>query len=109
MEAFGASMWPMGRPVDFLCGYRGIGAAVEIKTGKGKLRPSQVKFFAEYRGLARVIRTVDDGINLLNYMQLVAANYLQTDEMLKAKLPRRHVLAQPIVVMPVTAKPRGRG
>lgn len=69
----GATWEPLGRPVDGLLGFRGVSAAVELKTPSGALRPSQVKFFARFSGLAVVVRTVDEAEALLRRMKAIGA------------------------------------
>lgn len=45
------SLADMGKGVpDLLVGYRGATYLMEVKTGNGKLRASQEKFIAEWRG-----------------------------------------------------------
>ena len=41
---------------------------VEIKTPKGKLDPGQIKFMEEWKGISRVVRTVEDVIELDRYL-----------------------------------------
>lgn len=64
MEQAGASIY-RGGPLDAICGIRGDTVLIEIKTAKGKLRESQKKFMARWKGNAIVIRTVEDGLKLL--------------------------------------------
>ncbi len=64
MEQAGASVY-RGGPLDAIIGLRGDTWLVEIKTAKGRLRESQKRFLARWRGNAVVIRTVEDGLRLL--------------------------------------------
>jgi hypothetical protein len=73
-EAHGASVVPLGRPVDRAIGYHGITALVEVKTKKGKLEPDQQRFFASFTGLARVIRDEIDAKGLLDEMRIMAVS-----------------------------------
>ena len=63
-KKLGFSVVKLNRPVDALWGIYDQTVAVEIKQPKGKLEPAQVKFFRDFRGMTRVIRTVDDAIRL---------------------------------------------
>lgn len=51
---------------DILIGYRGFNYLAEIKNEKGKLNELQVKWFNNWGGQARVIRTKEDINELLN-------------------------------------------
>lgn len=60
LEAGGCSVEPLGRPVDLVVGKNGRTYLVEVKTAKGKLRPSQEKFLAGWKGHAAVLRSIED-------------------------------------------------
>lgn len=62
LEAVGMSVEPLGRPLDVLVGYGGRNWLIEIKQPKGKLRASQERFLAKWRGHAEVIRSVDEAL-----------------------------------------------
>ncbi len=47
-------------PVDALGGYLGLGFAIEVKDGTGRLRPRQVAFQESYRGPLYIWRTPQD-------------------------------------------------
>ena len=64
MEQAGASVY-RGGPLDAIVGKGGDTWLVEIKTARGKLRASQTKFLARWRGNAMVIRTVEEGLKLI--------------------------------------------
>lgn len=51
-------------PVDSWWGLLDQTVAVEIKTLKGKLRPTQARFFRTFQGMKREVRTVGDVISL---------------------------------------------
>lgn len=54
-------------PVDILVGFRGQTFLFEIKTAKGKLRPSQKKFLEEWTGAhVYVIRTLEEALEITN-------------------------------------------
>lgn len=59
-EEEGCSVSKIGRPVDLAVGKNLRTCLVEIKRPTGKLEPSQVKFLAEWKGHAVVIRTVEE-------------------------------------------------
>lgn len=59
LEARGVSVWP-GGPLDLITGFRGANALLEVKTLKGKLRPSQTRFLAAWKGKAAVVRTLEE-------------------------------------------------
>lgn len=50
------------KPYDILCGRAGATYALEIKQRKGKLRDSQIKFQAEWKGHYAVVRSVKDAL-----------------------------------------------
>ena len=60
LEAHGFTVERMDKPVDLLIAKRGWTGVAEAKTGKGKLRPSQVKFMAKWPNPVFVLRTVED-------------------------------------------------
>jgi hypothetical protein len=64
MEQCGATVY-RGGPLDCIVGIRGESWLVEIKTAKGKLREKQKKFLALWKGSVSVIRTVEDGVRLI--------------------------------------------
>lgn len=64
MEQAGASIY-RGGPLDAIVGIRGDNILIEIKTAKGKLRPSQKAFLARWKGHALVIRTVEEGLKVI--------------------------------------------
>lgn len=68
LEKIGASVFPMGKPLDLLVGYQGVTHILEVKNadGKNKLEPDQETFIAEWRGRPPVIvRTVDDALEAI--------------------------------------------
>lgn len=73
MRKMGASVEIIDRPLDVLVGFRGVTAIAEIKTPRGKLRASQTAFLDGWRGMSRVLRSVDDGIDLVNVMARLAS------------------------------------
>lgn len=71
LEAHGASVEFIGRPVDLLVGYRGQTWVVEVKDGKKAasrktLTPIQEKFFARWRGgPAAKVESVEEALELI--------------------------------------------
>ena len=64
MEQAGASVY-RGGPLDAIVAKGGDTYLIEIKTAKGKLRPSQKAFIARWRGQVFVIRTVEEGLKVI--------------------------------------------
>lgn len=60
LEAGGCSVEKIGRPVDLLVGVKGRSFVFEVKRPKAKLRESQEKFFARWKGHAGILRSVED-------------------------------------------------
>ena len=65
LEAGGCSVEKIGRPVDLLVGKAGRSYVIEVKQPKGKLRESQEKFFARWKGHAAILRSVDEAQQFL--------------------------------------------
>ena len=65
-QAHGFSWISIGRPLDALVGKDSHTYLVEIKKPKAKLRPSQEKFLASWRGHAAVIRDLTDAKALID-------------------------------------------
>ena len=61
LEAAGCTV-VSGPPLDLLVGNHGKTFILEIKTEKGKHRPKQIKFLAEWKGHAATVRSVDEAI-----------------------------------------------
>ena len=69
LQAHGFSVTSIGRPLDLLAGKDGKTYLLEIKLPKAKLRPSQEKFLASWRGHAAVIRDLTDAQALIETHQ----------------------------------------
>lgn len=67
LQAHGFSVTSIGRPVDLAVGKDGRTYLLEIKQPKGKLRPSQEKFIATWRGHVAVVRDLDDAAALIEF------------------------------------------
>jgi hypothetical protein len=66
LQAHGFTVISIGRPLDALAGKDGKNYLIEIKRPKAKLRPSQEKFLASWRGHAAVIRDLSDAKALID-------------------------------------------
>ncbi len=64
LEAVGASVVSDG-PLDLTVGFRGATYLLEVKTATGKLRASQERFLARWRGHAVVVRTLDEAMQAI--------------------------------------------
>ena len=64
LRQIGCDVEVIGRPVDLLCGYKGVNLLLECKNPKGKnsLAEGQKRFMATWRGQVRVVRAVDEAI-----------------------------------------------
>jgi hypothetical protein len=69
LQAHGFSVESIGRPLDLIAGKDGRTYLIEVKLPKGKLRPSQEKFLASWRGHAAVIRDLTDAKALIDRHQ----------------------------------------
>ena len=66
MRKAGASVEPLGRPVDVLIGVAGLEKIAEIKTANGKTRSrAQAAFLKRWCVPCPILRTVDEGVALL--------------------------------------------
>lgn len=65
LEAIGVSVYPMDRPLDLLCGYRGKNILIEVKVPGGKLTPAQSRFWTSWRGQKGKAETVDEAIAIV--------------------------------------------
>lgn len=62
--AAGATVHPKG-PLDYVVGFRGANYLIEVKTEKGKLRPSQERFFRDWRGQKALVRTLVEALRVI--------------------------------------------
>lgn len=65
----GFSVEVMHKPVDSIFGIFDQTAAVEVKQGDGKLEPKQIKFFATFKGLKVIVRSMGDVLELYRIMR----------------------------------------
>lgn len=64
LEQVGASVYP-GGPLDLIAAFKGHTVLLEVKTAKGKLRPSQRAFLASWQGCALVVRTAKEALEAI--------------------------------------------
>ena len=74
-EAAGATVWPIGLPVDLLVGYRGCNLLVECKNGAlkpsaRKLTKLQSKFMEVWRGHALVVESAAQASGLIESLRV---------------------------------------
>ena len=50
---------------DLLVGFRGRNYLMEVKTSTGRIRTLQRQFFQRWQGYVRVVRTVDEALQLI--------------------------------------------
>jgi hypothetical protein len=67
LEAVGATV-DVKAPLDLLVGFRGVNYLIEVKTAKGKLRPSQDAFLARWKGHAAVVRTLPEALAVIGVL-----------------------------------------
>ena len=80
LRSVGATVWPIGLPVDLLVGAAGKTALVEVKTMTGKREPKaagytalQVSFMAGWRGgTVATITDVESALRLVAAMRAAA-------------------------------------
>jgi hypothetical protein len=63
--AYGATVEPLGRPVDIAVGYEGRNYMLEIKPPKGAVRASQRAFMARWRGQVDVVRSLAEALAVI--------------------------------------------
>ena len=65
LERLGATVYPIGRPVDLLVGWKGQNWLLEVKQPRAGLEPRQVTFFIHWAGQAAVVRSVEDALQVI--------------------------------------------
>ena len=68
----GMSVSIINRPLDALIGAFGLTVVAEVKTPRGRLRPTQERFLEKFCGWAVVLRTVQDVVDLKGQMHRVS-------------------------------------
>ena len=59
-KIYGVSVYIIAGTIDLIVGYMGRNYLIEIKTPKGSIRDSQVKFIQEWTGQVNICRSLDD-------------------------------------------------
>jgi len=69
LEAHGAQVDIINRPLDWLVHQHGHTAVVEVKTAKGQLRPKQATYIRDCRGCVALLRSEADCDALLRRLR----------------------------------------
>ena len=64
LERVGATVVPDG-PTDLIVGFRGANYLIEVKTEKGKLRPTQENFVRRWKGHVSVVRSIEEALKVI--------------------------------------------
>ena len=64
LERVGATVVPDG-PTDLIVGFRGANYLIEVKTEKGKLRPTQEDFVRWWKGHVAVVRSIEEALKVI--------------------------------------------
>ena len=65
LEKIGCSVYRIDDPCDLIVGYRARNFLVEVKSKTGKPTDDQGTFAAEWNGQYRIVRTVDEALDLV--------------------------------------------
>jgi Holliday junction resolvase len=65
LQAVGASVVRLDKPLDLLVGINGRCYIIEVKTEKGRLTKDQKKFIALWRGQYAIVTNVDEAIEAI--------------------------------------------
>ena len=77
LERCGASVIQLDDPgiCDLLVGYNSINILCEVKSEKGKLTPTQIKFFETWQGQKAVVRSIKDVKQVLRDITMPVYTY----------------------------------
>ena len=67
LEAIGATVCRLDRPVDLLVGYRARCFLIEVKAPNGRLTRGQREFMRRWKGQVRVVETPEDAIDVVTH------------------------------------------
>jgi len=67
LEEIGCTVYKIGRPTDLLVGYRTHNFLLECKGRHGTLTRFQKEYFPKWRGQLRIVKSVDDAIELVTH------------------------------------------
>jgi len=65
LEQIGCTVYPIGRPVDLLVGTRAANFLLECKSKTGHKTPAQEKFFKNWKGQVRIVRSPEEAIQVV--------------------------------------------
>jgi len=65
LKDIGCDVYKIGRPTDLIVGYRTYNFLIECKSKSGTLTKFQKEFFPSWRGQIRIVRSVDEAIQLV--------------------------------------------
>ena len=65
LEEIGCTVYKIGRPTDLLVGYRAHNFLIECKGQRVRLTKFQKEYFPKWRGQLRIVKSVDDAIELV--------------------------------------------
>lgn len=62
LRRLGVEVECIGRPVDLLCGHKGVWFVLECKSDGGRFTKDQAEFLARAQGPVHVVKTPDEAI-----------------------------------------------
>ncbi len=65
LEAIGCTVYKIGRPVDLVVGRGAKNWLIDCKSKTGKKTPFQERFFTEWKGQVRIVRSAQEAIDLV--------------------------------------------
>jgi len=66
LEDIGCTVYKIGRPVDLVVGRGAKNWLIDCKSKTGKKTPFQERFFTEWKGQVRIVRSAEEAIKLVN-------------------------------------------
>jgi hypothetical protein len=77
LRRVGVQVECIGRPLDLLCGHRGVWFVLECKTGKGVFTKDQAEFLARAQGPVHIVRTPEEALRAVLGEQHVQGDTLR--------------------------------
>ena len=65
LEKIGCTVYKIGRPVDLVVGRNALNWLMDVKSEKGTLTPFQKRFFKEWKGQVRIVRSPEEAIKVV--------------------------------------------
>ncbi len=65
LEKIGCTVYKIGRPVDLVVGRGAKNWLLDCKSKTGKKTPFQDKFFKEWKGQVRIVRSAEEAIRVI--------------------------------------------